>query len=120
MSDSRLDGIPKAELKQTALGKLPIDWRTGSLRAILSADIRHGIYKPRGASDPSGVRLLKMGDVNANPRISDQNMERVSVSPEELEKFRVNEGNLIFARTSMMTGGLGNCSIIMKHGNHII
>jgi type I restriction enzyme S subunit len=61
-----------------------------------------------------------MGDVNSSARIGNQNMERVSATHEEIERFGINDGNLIFARTSMMTGGLGNCSIVTKHSNPII
>lgn len=110
----------KTEFKQTEIGTLPIDWSITKFRTILAGNIRHGVYKPKESSDPRGVRLLKMGDINSNKRISNQKMERVFASAAELERFEIHEGNLIFARTSMMTGGLGNCSIVVKHDDPII
>jgi len=110
----------KTKFKQTEIGMIPEDWDLGKFRVILSRNIRHGIYKAKEYADPHGVRLLKMGDVNSKVRISDQKMERVFASENEIKRFKAFTGNLIFARTSMMTGGLGNCSIIMEHSDPII
>ncbi|MEX2193011.1 MAG: restriction endonuclease subunit S [Nitrosarchaeum sp.] len=110
----------KTKFKQVEIGMIPEDWSIAKFRTILSQNIRHGIYKSKEYFDYQGVRLLKMGDINSNDRISDQNMERVLVSENEIKRFRIYDGNLIFARTSMMTGGLGNCSIVMKHDDPII
>ena len=108
------------KFKKTQLGLFPKDWSIVRFSDILSKDLRHGTYKSKKYTDSHGTRILKMGDINANDRISNQNMERVLVNDVEIKKYRIYEGNVIFARTSMMTGGLGNCSIVMKHSDQII
>lgn len=106
--------------KETEIGKIPKDWEVRELHEILSDKLRHGIYKSQEYVDPKGVRILKMGLLDVSDRIDYQYMERVLVSDSEIKKYRIHEGNVIFARTSMMTGGLGNCGIVMKHTDPII
>jgi len=108
------------EFKETELGLLPKDWEVRKLNDILSDKLRHGIYKSKEYVDPKGVRILKMGLLDVCDRIDHQNMERVIVSDSEINTYRIREGNVIFARTSMMTGGIGNCGIVMKHTDPII
>lgn len=114
------EGIKHRKLKDTAIGKIPIDWRVENFRNILSRTLRHGVYKRKEDISSSGVRIIKMGDLNSNLKIGDQDMERVRVNENELKRFKVDEGNLIFARTSIIAGGLGNCGIIIKHNDTII
>ena len=109
-----------SEFKETEIGKIPTEWNIRKLEDILSGKLRHGIYKSKEYLDSKGVRILKMGLLDESDRIDHQNMERVLVSDSEIERFRICEGSVIFARTSMMTGGLGNCGIVLKHNDPII
>ena len=90
------------------------EWRTAKLGAVLEGGIRHGIYKPLDAFG-SGTRVLKMGLQYSEDRIGAQDMPRVPLSDEEVKRFRVREGDLLFSRTSMMTGGAGKCSLVVAH-----
>ena len=61
-----------------------------------------------------------MGVQYSNTRISNQEMERINVSVDELNRFGIEEGDLIFSRTSMMEEGAGNVSIVLNHSDPII
>jgi type I restriction enzyme S subunit len=89
-------------------------WHDTTFDSILTGRIRHGLYKPLNAFG-AGTRVLKMGLQYAEERIGDQPMPRVPLSPEEIERYKVREGDLLFSRTSMMSEGAGKCSLAVKH-----
>jgi len=90
------------------------EWHTASLGSLLKGGIRHGLYKPLEAFG-AGSRVLKMGLQYSEDRIGPQAMPRVPVTDEELTRFRVQEGDLLFSRTSMMSDGAGKCSLVVAH-----
>jgi len=77
----------------------------------------YDIPSSNGLSRPSSVRgvgykMINMGELFANDIISDIDMERVLMSDKEKEKFLVNQGDLLFARQSLVASGAGKCSIV--------
>ena len=77
----------------------------------------YDIPSSNGLSRPSAVRgvgykMINMGELFANDIISDIDMERVLMSDKEKEKFLVNQGDLLFARQSLVASGAGKCSIV--------
>lgn len=108
------------KFKQTEIGKIPEDWKVIELRKLLIGSVKHGIYKSKEFYTDTGVKLLKMGVQYGNDKIGDQEMERVLVTDEEIERFGINEGDLIFSRTSMMSDGAGNCSLVVHHKEPIV
>ena len=75
------------------------------------------IPSSNGLSRPSAVRgigfkMINMGELFANNIISDIPMERVQMSESEQKKFFVEQGDLLFARQSLVAEGAGKCSII--------
>lgn len=107
------------KFKQTEIGEIPEDWRVQPFREILVDNIRHGIYKSKEYFG-RGVRLLKMGVQYSSDRIGPQEMELVELDDAEINRFKINEGELVFSRTSMMTDGAGKCSIVIKHSGIIV
>ncbi len=77
----------------------------------------YDIPSSNGLSRPSSVRgvgykMINMGELFANDIVSDIDMERVLMSDKEKEKFLVNQGDLLFARQSLVASGAGKCSIV--------
>ena len=75
------------------------------------------IPSSNGLSRPSAVRgigfkMINMGELFANNIISDIPMERVQMSETEQKKFFVEQGDLLFARQSLVAEGAGKCSIV--------
>ena len=84
-------------------------------------EIRFGelyeIPSSNGLSRPSAVRgegykMVNMGELFANNIIRDMEMERVKMSKKELQKFLLKDGDLLFARQSLVASGAGKCSIV--------
>ena len=82
--------------------------RLGELYQIPSSN---GLSRP-SAVRGSGFKMINMGELFANNIISDIPMERVQMSENEQKKFLVEQGDLLFARQSLVAEGAGKCSIV--------
>ena len=84
--------------------------RFGELYAIPSGN---GLSRP-SAVRGEGYRMIGMGELFASDIISDTEMDRVQMSERELKTFLVEEGDLLFARQSLVAEGAGKCSIVKR------
>jgi len=57
-----------------------------------------------------------MGELFAHDRIGDMEMERVLLNDRELANMLVEEGDLLFARQSLVLSGAGKCSMVTYAG----
>lgn len=79
--------------------------------AILVGGTRNGIYKPKEFQG-RGVKIVNMGELFAFPRLGDVPMRRIDVTRSELERFSLREGDLLFARRSLVAEGAGKCCLV--------
>ena len=80
---------------------------------ILSEPIRNGLTKPKAVRG-QGVKMIAMGEIFANSRISNIEMDRVPVTEKEKINCSIYEGDLLFARQSLTLEGAGKCSIVTE------
>jgi len=83
-----------------------------SFEQLLSEPVRNGIYKPKGFHG-RGTKIVNMGELFAHSRLRAVPMKRVELSESESERFILSEGDLLFARRSLVAEGAGKCSIVM-------
>lgn len=83
------------------------------LATLLDGGTRNGLTKPKRIRG-NGVKMIGMGEIFSNSRISDVDMERVPVTEKELLNCGVSEKDLLFARQSLVLEGAGKCSIVTK------
>ena len=83
------------------------------LATFLDGGTRNGLTKPKKIRG-NGVKMIGMGEIFANSRISDIDMERVPVTDKELLNCGIREKDLLFARQSLVLEGAGKCSIVTK------
>lgn len=97
----------------TQCEKLPLSRSTVIFRTLLACPLKNGIYK-----SPSfhgrGLKIINMGELFANPRIGVVSMNRVELTASEAEQFRVQPGDLLFARRSLVLEGAGKCSVVVE------
>src|SRR5690606_14390942 len=79
-----------------------------SLYAIPS---KNGLTRPARVRG-SGYKMINMGELFAHDRIGAIDMELVPMNEKELETMLVDEGDLMFARQSLVLSGAGKCSIV--------
>ncbi len=84
--------------------------RFGDLYDINS---RNGLSKPSKVRG-SGFKMINMGELFSNDRIYDIPMELVPLNSKEKIRAKVEIGDLLFARQSLVLKGAGKCSIVME------
>ncbi|KFE33259.1 MAG: restriction endonuclease subunit S [Thioclava marina] len=97
--------------KQTPLGWLPKEWAFSSVGDTLAEPTRNGLYKP-AAYHGRGPLMVQMGCLFSDERVNFSGATRVSVSPMELNYFGLQNGDLLFARRSLVFEGAGLCAIV--------
>jgi type I restriction enzyme, S subunit len=80
---------------------------------LFAGATRNGLTRPRAARG-AGVKMVNMGELFAHPRLCNAPMDRVPLTESEAERFLLSEGDLLFARQSLVLEGAGKCSIFLK------
>jgi type I restriction enzyme S subunit len=74
---------------------------------------RNGINRPKAVRG-EGVKMVNMGELFAHPRLNNAPMDRVPLVEPELGRFLLSNGDLLFARQSLVLEGAGQCSIFLQ------
>ena len=82
--------------------------RFGDLYLIPS---RNGLMRPSRVRG-EGFKMVNMGELFANAQIGDIPMERVPMNEREIANSSLEQGDLLFARQSLVLEGAGQCSFI--------
>jgi type I restriction enzyme S subunit len=86
---------------------------SGRFASLFAVPLRNGLTRPKAARG-HGVKMVNMGEIFAYDRIGDISMERVLINDRERESFVLQEGDLLFARQSLVLAGAGKCCIILR------
>jgi type I restriction enzyme, S subunit len=89
------------------------DWTEVPFGEVLAEPVRNGLYKPKKFHG-DGAKIVNMGELFAHPRLGAVEMRRLSVSEDELERFSVQPGDLLFARRSLVAEGAGRCALVVE------
>ena len=90
-----------------------MSWETVRFGDLYAVESRNGLTKPSKVRG-SGYKMINMGELFANDRIYDIPMELVPLKESEKTNAKVNAGDLLFARQSLVLEGAGKCSIVME------
>ena len=112
---SNEDGKPYkssgGEMVRSELGEIPAGWCVAPFETTFLIPLRNGLTRPRSVRG-EGFYMVNMGELFANKRIGDLEMDRVQLSISECEKSLLEVGDILFARQSLVREGAGQCSII--------
>ena len=87
--------------------------REKRFETLLAEPVRNGIYKAKKFHG-RGVKMVNMGELFAHPRLRDIPMRRVDLTESEQARFCVNQGDLLFARRSLVAEGAGRCCVVLE------
>ena len=90
-----------------------MSWEVVRFGNLYAAESRNGLTKPSKVRG-SGYKMINMGELFANDRIYDIPMELVPLKESEKANAKVECGDLLFARQSLVLEGAGKCSIVME------
>ena len=88
------------------------DWKECSFKDLYLIPSKNGVSKPSRIRG-SGYKMINMGELFSNDRIYDIPMELVPLTELEKQSSKVEKGDLLFARQSLVAEGAGKCSIVM-------
>lgn len=80
---------------------------------IFEIPLRNGINRP-SRTRGSGYKMINMGEIFANDRLYNIDMELVPLNDTEKNRYEIKKNDLIFARQSIVAEGAGKCSIVME------
>lgn len=87
-------------------------WQLRPFSELMSGGTRNGLYKPKKFHG-RGAKIVNMGELFAHPRLGDVEMRRIEVDENELEKYALAPGDLLFARRSLVAEGAGKCVVVV-------
>lgn len=99
--------------KSSELGWIPKDWERNTLANLLSEPTRNGLYKPKNFHG-FGPLMVQMGGLFSGKEVTFDSATRVNVSQLELQTYGLTEGDLLFARRSLVFEGAGLCTIVSE------
>ena len=109
-------GMPgqHTRFKQTRIGMVPEAWRCESLGSLV---IYHnsGVYK-KAALYGSGHNIVGVSDLYNCHSIDGQRFRLVPLTPDELVRHTVNEGDLIYGESSLVREGIARTLPVTKQG----
>jgi len=91
---------------------MAVDWQAIPFERLLAEPVRNGIYKPKEYHG-RGAKIVNMGELFAHPRLGAVPMKRVELTDSEAKRFMLAEGDLLFARRSLVAEGAGKCSVVL-------
>jgi type I restriction enzyme S subunit len=97
--------------QDSPLGRIPKDWEFGKLCNFYVSPARNGLYKPAEYYG-QGNLMIHMPQMFRGLEIDASDAARVEVSSDELERFGLRQGDLVFARRSLSLEGAGRCSLV--------
>ncbi|MBS5756108.1 MAG: restriction endonuclease subunit S [Veillonella sp.] len=90
-----------------------MSWKKVKFGSLYKIDSRNGLTKPSKVRG-EGYKMINMGELFSYDRIYDIPMELVPMKDSEKLNAKIEAGDLLFARQSLVLEGAGKCSIIME------
>lgn len=94
------------------IGYVPNHWSVLRLRNVISEQTRNGLYRAQDHYAPDGTPIVQMGEAFSSRVLTRVARDRVRVSPRDTETWLLREGDLLFARRSVVFEGSGKCSLV--------
>lgn len=86
-------------------------WGTCTFEELYAEPSKNGLNRPKRVRG-KGYKMVNMGELFLYDRIQNQPMELVPMNENEILSYKLQKGDLLFARQSLVLEGTGKCSII--------
>jgi type I restriction enzyme S subunit len=104
-------GINREAQKESTVGNIPLSWQAVSFSKVFLVDTKNGLYKGKEHYG-TGPKMVHMGDMFHSREVASTEIEQtVCVTEKELSSFGLLNGDLLFARRSLVREGAGLCCI---------
>lgn len=99
----------KPGYKQTEIGIIPVDWDVVSLNSLAVGGMQNGVFYEVDRKG-SGVSFLNVGDLYGETPIRSSSLQKFNATLSEIDRFRINSGDLFFTRSSIVPAGIAYCN----------
>ena len=99
----------KPGYKQTEIGIIPGDWDVVSLNSLAVGGMQNGVFYEVDRKG-SGVSFLNVGDLYGETPIRSSSLQKFNATLSEIDRFRINSGDLFFTRSSIVPSGIAYCN----------
>jgi type I restriction enzyme S subunit len=96
--------LVRASLKQSDVGLIPTDWSLKGLAEIAELDV--GLSKPKIIFG-KGCPVVTVQDLYAGSIIDTAVLKRVSVTADEIKKYRLTKNDILIGNASVKRDGIG-------------
>jgi type I restriction enzyme, S subunit len=112
----------KRQIKQGAMqtllnpyenGVLKAGWQISSINAVSKEPLQNGVFfKP--SLKGIGVKLINVSDLYGQSPIKTDDLDLFAANLSERDKFKVENGDLFFTRSSLVASGIAHCNIYLN------
>jgi type I restriction enzyme S subunit len=99
------------QFQASSLGRIPKDWTVRALKECYEIPSRNGLYK-KASCYGFGHRMIHMPQMFKGVFVDVDDAVLVDVDPQELQRYALQEGDILFARRSLNLEGAGLCSMV--------
>jgi len=100
----------QSRYRHSEVGIIPVDWEVVSLSSVSKEHMQNGLFfKP--SLKGTGVKLINVGDLYSHVPINLDALELFDATDKECERFKVEDGDLFFTRSSIVASGIAHCNI---------
>jgi type I restriction enzyme, S subunit len=118
MNELLTKGIGHTEFKDSELGKIPKSWEIKRLIDLSVNGISNGVF-----NDPkkvgSGYKLINVTEMYQKFGFDEDQLKRISLEEKEFLKNKINYGDILFTRSSLVLEGISHCNICLSHSDDI-
>jgi type I restriction enzyme S subunit len=114
---------PNAPLKDSGidwLGEIPVKWELKKLKHLSKQGLKNGVFK-KSQDFGSGTKLINVSDIYTDSLLVDENsLERVLCNEQEINKYAVRYGDILFVRSSLKREGIAKAACFLGDSGSIV
>ena len=118
MNELLTKGIGHTEFKDSELGRIPKSWEVKRLIDLSVNGISNGVF-----NDPKkvggGYKLINVTEMYQKFGFDEYKLKRISLDEKEFLKNKINYGDILFTRSSLVLEGIAHCNICLSHSDDI-
>ncbi len=103
--------------------KNPKGWKTKSISNIVKIPLQNGVYYPKelyvNSQDETGTKMIHMADAFYGD-VETRFLRRVLIKQSEIDKYKIQSGDILIARRSLNYEGSAKASLIKNVGENLI
>jgi len=112
------EGIGHTEYKQTPMGRIPKTWKIVKIKDIIHS-LKNGVNYSKNDFG-SGIKFVNVSDIFTDDYIDTQTLERIQLNEKQIERYALEDGDIIIIRSSLKKEGVAYPALFKKTSEPIV